>query len=92
MQQGDGGGRPGVEVRGHPGAEGAGVDLQLSGHTHGGQFPPWKYVVSLHQPYGAGLHRRGDTWIYVNRGAGYWGPPIRRGAPSEVTLLTLVRR
>ena len=66
-------------------------DLQLSGHTHGGQFPPWKYVVSLHQPYAAGLHRRGNTWIYVNRGAGYWGPPIRLGAPSEVTLLTLVR-
>ncbi len=73
-------------------AEAAGVDLQLSGHTHGGQFPPWKYVVSLHQPYAAGLHRRGNTWIYVNRGAGYWGPPIRLGAPSEVTLLTLVRR
>ena len=68
----------------------AGFDLQLSGHTHGGQFPPWKYLVRFHQPYLAGLHKMRDTWIYVNRGAGYWGPPIRLGAPSEVALLTLV--
>ena len=69
----------------------ADFDLQLSGHTHGGQFPPWTYIVRLQQPYVAGLHRRNNTWIYVSRGAGYWGPPIRLGAPPEVTLLTLER-
>ena len=65
--------------------------LQLSGHTHGGQFVPWKYVVSLQQPYIAGLHKFRDTWIYVHRGTGYWGPPLRLGAPSEIALLTLSR-
>jgi len=69
----------------------AGCDLQLSGHTHGGQFIPWKYFISLQQPFIAGLHRQGQTWIYVNRGAGYWGPPLRLGAPAELTLLTLTR-
>ena len=68
----------------------AGFDLQLSGHTHGGQFIPWKYVVPLQQPYIAGLHRHENTWIYVNRGSGYWGPPLRVGAPAEITLLTLI--
>jgi predicted MPP superfamily phosphohydrolase len=72
-------------------AAAAGFHLQLSGHTHGGQFPPWKYIVRLQQPFTAGLHRNENTWIYVSRGAGYWGPPIRLGAPSEVTLLTLLR-
>lgn len=69
----------------------AGYHLQLSGHTHGGQFVPWKYFIPLQQPYIEGLHRHGQTWIYVNRGAGYWGPPIRVGAPSEIALLTLRR-
>lgn len=71
-------------------AAAAGFDLQLSGHTHGGQFWPWKYFVPLQQPYVAGLHRLQDLWIYVSRGTGYWGPPNRFGAPSEITCLTLV--
>jgi predicted MPP superfamily phosphohydrolase len=70
-------------------AAAAGVALQMSGHTHGGQFVPFSLFVPLQQPYTAGLHRHGDTWIYVNRGAGYWGPPLRLGIPSEVTLLRL---
>lgn len=69
----------------------AGYHLQLSGHTHGGQFLPWKYFIPLQQPYIEGLHLHQQTWIYVNRGAGYWGPPIRVGAPSEISLLTLHR-
>jgi len=66
-----------------------GCHLQLSGHTHGGQFVPWKYLVSLQQPFIAGLDKFEDTWIYVSRGAGYWGPPLRVGVPAEITLLTL---
>lgn len=71
-------------------AEQAGFDLQVSGHTHGGQFFPWIYFVRLQQPYTAGLHRLGRLWVYVSRGTGYWGPPKRVGAPSEITLLRLV--
>ena len=67
----------------------AGFDLQISGHTHGGQFFPWNFVVGLAQPYTAGLHRYGDMPIYISRGTGYWGPPLRVGSPSEVTLITL---
>jgi hypothetical protein len=67
-----------------------GFDLQLSGHTHGGQFLPWVYFVRLQQPFVAGLHRLRDTWIYISRGTGYWGPPKRFGAPSEITLIRLV--
>lgn len=73
------------------GAEGLGIDLQLSGHTHGGQFIPWQLFVKLQQPYLAGIYRRGSCWIYVNRGAGYWGPPLRVGAPAEIALLRLTR-
>ena len=69
----------------------AGVDLQLSGHTHGGQMFPFNYLVQLQQPYIAGLHRRGSTQIYVSRGTGYWGPPMRLGAPAEITRIELVR-
>jgi predicted MPP superfamily phosphohydrolase len=69
----------------------AGADLQLSGHTHGGQFWPWNYFVRLQQPYVAGLHRLGRMWVYTSRGTGYWGPPKRFGAPSEITLITLSR-
>jgi predicted MPP superfamily phosphohydrolase len=68
----------------------AGYHLQLSGHTHGGQFFPWNLFVPLQQPFTAGLHRLHDMWIYVSRGTGYWGPPKRFGAPSEITLLRLV--
>ena len=66
-----------------------GVDLQLSGHTHGGQLWPFRYLVRLSTPFVAGLFRRGETAIYVNRGAGFWGPPMRLGAPAEITLITL---
>ena len=69
----------------------AGCHLQLSGHTHGGQFVPWKYAVRLQQPFIAGLHKVRGTWIYVHRGTGYWGPPLRLGAPSEIAVLTLVQ-
>jgi predicted MPP superfamily phosphohydrolase len=66
-----------------------GFDLQISGHTHGGQYIPWSFLVTLDQPFVKGLHKFKDTWIYINRGTGYWGPPIRVGIPSEVTLITL---
>ena len=67
----------------------AGFDLQLSGHTHGGQFWPWNLFVRMYQPYTSGLHRLGRLWIYISRGVGYWGPPKRFGAPSEITLIRL---
>jgi predicted MPP superfamily phosphohydrolase len=67
----------------------AGFDLQLSGHTHGGQFLPWSFFVPLQQPYTAGLHQLGRLTIYVSRGTGYWGPPKRLGAPSEISELRL---
>jgi predicted MPP superfamily phosphohydrolase len=70
-------------------AERLGVDLQLSGHTHGGQIWPFSYLVYLQQPYVAGLARQGETWIYVSKGTGYWGPPMRLGMPSEITQITL---
>ena len=66
-----------------------GVDLQLSGHTHGGQMWPFHYVVRMVQPSLAGLSAVGDTQLYVTRGAGFWGPPVRIGAPPDVTVLTL---
>ena len=68
----------------------AGFDVQLSGHTHGGQFWPWNLFVPLQQPFTAGLRRLQDLWVYTSRGTGYWGPPKRFGAPSEITLLWLV--
>lgn len=67
-----------------------GYDLMLSGHTHGGQFVPWNFFVPLQQPFVAGLHRVGRMWVYTSRGTGHWGPPLRLGAPSEITLLTLM--
>ena len=69
----------------------AGFDLQLSGHTHGGQFWPWNLFVRLQQPFTAGLHRLGRLWVYTSRGSGYWGPPKRLGVPSEVARVRLVR-
>ena len=71
-------------------AEDAGFDVQLSGHTHGGQFWPWNLFVRFQQPFTAGLHRLGKLWVYTSRGTGYWGPPKRFGAPSEITLVRLV--
>ena len=68
----------------------AGVDLQLSGHTHGGQIWPFNFLVRLDQPVVHGLSRHGDrTQLYTSRGTGFWGPPFRVFAPSEITLLTL---
>jgi predicted MPP superfamily phosphohydrolase len=66
-------------------AEQAGFHLQLSGHTHGGQFFPWNLFVPLQQPFTAGLHKLRDLWVYTSRGTGYWGPPKRIGAPAEIT-------
>ena len=68
----------------------AGFQLQLSGHTHGGQIWPWNYFVRLQQPFTAGLSRLHQLWVYTNRGTGYWGPPKRFGVPSEITHLRLV--
>jgi predicted MPP superfamily phosphohydrolase len=68
----------------------AGFQLQLSGHTHGGQFWPWNLFVRLQQPFTAGLHRLQSLWVYTSRGTGYWGPPKRFGAPSEITRLRLM--
>jgi len=66
-----------------------GVDLQLSGHTHGGQVWPFHYLVRLSEPALAGLSRVADTQLYVTRGAGFWGPPVRVGAPPDITVVTL---
>lgn len=68
----------------------AGYTLQLSGHTHGGQFVPWNFFVRFQQPFTAGLARIDDLWVYTSRGTGYWGPPKRLGAPSEITRIRLV--
>ena len=67
-------------------------DLQLSGHTHGGQFVPFSWIIHLLQPFAVGLHRHQGMWVYTNRGTGYWGPPIRTGVRPEITLLTLRRK
>jgi len=79
------------QPRSAPAAAEAGFDLQLSGHTHGGQFLPWNFLVRLQQPFVSGLHRLRGLWVYVSRGTGYWGPPQRFGVPSEITCLKLVR-
>ena len=67
-----------------------GFDILISGHTHGGQYFPWNFLVGLQQPYTSGLHRHEETWIYVSCGTGYWGPPYRIGMPSEITVFTLI--
>jgi predicted MPP superfamily phosphohydrolase len=68
----------------------AGFDVQISGHTHGGQFWPWNLFVRFFQPFTGGLHRLKNLSIYVSRGTGYWGPPNRFGVPSEITRIRLV--
>ncbi|MGY5060107.1 metallophosphoesterase [Streptomyces sp. 900105755] len=68
------------------------VDLQLSGHTHGGQLWPGNLVAAAANPTVAGLDRYGDTQLYVSRGAGAWGPPTRVGAPSDITVIELASR
>ncbi|MFC5954463.1 metallophosphoesterase [Streptomyces pratens] len=69
-----------------------GVDLQLSGHTHGGQLWPASYLAAAANPTLAGLDRYGDTQLYVSRGAGAWGPPTRIGAPSDITVIELASK
>ena len=71
-------------------AAGAGFDVQISGHTHGGQFWPWNLLVRYFQPFTAGLHRLKNLSIYVSRGTGYWGPPNRFIVPAEITKIRLV--
>jgi len=71
-------------------AAAAGIDLQVSGHTHGGQIWPFHYLVRVDQPSVQGLSRHGErTQLYTTRGAGFWGPPLRIFAPSEISLLIL---
>ena len=72
-------------------ADRLGVDLQLSGHTHGGQFFPFNLVIRKFQPIVTGLHRVGRLWLYVNRGTGYWGPPSRLAVGGEITVIELAR-
>ena len=74
-----------------PAAERAGFDLQVSGHTHAGQFFPWTLAVRLvHAPHVSGLSREGRMWVYVSAGTGTWGPPVRFGTTPELTLIRLV--
>jgi hypothetical protein len=68
-----------------------GVALQLSGHTHGGQYFPFSLLIRFFQPIVAGLHKVGETWLYVSRGTGYWGPPSRLFVGAEITVVTLRR-
>jgi predicted MPP superfamily phosphohydrolase len=68
-----------------------GFDLILSGHTHGGQFFPWNLFAAIGQPYISGFHQYQSSRIYVSKGTGYWGPPVRLGARSEITVITLTR-
>lgn len=69
----------------------AGFDLQISGHTHGGQYYPWNFIAKMANPYIKGLHLHDNkTWIYVSPGTGYWGPPIRLGNEPEITVIRLV--
>ena len=70
----------------------AGVDLQLSGHTHGGQFWPFNYPTKLANAYLAGHYDHDGTQVYVNRGTGYWGPPLRIGIPAEISLIRLKKK
>lgn len=68
----------------------AGFDLQISGHTHGGQYFPGPFLVKMSQPYVSGLHQHGNTKIYISKGTGYWGPPMRLGVRSEISMIRLV--
>ena len=67
-----------------------GFDLQLSGHTHGGQYFPFSLLVQMAHPFIKGLHKRENTWVYINQGTGYWGPPLRIGTEPEITEIVLV--
>ncbi|MDE2422481.1 MAG: metallophosphoesterase [Gammaproteobacteria bacterium] len=67
----------------------AGFHLQLSGHTHAGQYFPFSLMIRFFQKFYKGLNQHDGMWVYVNSGTGYWGPPLRTGVPSEITLITL---
>ncbi|HEX4455933.1 MAG TPA: metallophosphoesterase [Kofleriaceae bacterium] len=86
---------PVVLLAHHPSSIGraaaAGVDLQLAGHTHGGQLLPLGWLARLFEPRVAGLARFGAAWLYVSEGTGFWGPPLRIGTTQEITLITLTR-
>ncbi len=71
-------------------AQKAKVDLQISGHTHGGQYWPWNYFAKRSNVLLSGLKKFGDCWLYVSQGTGFWGPPLRIGAKSEVTQIKLL--
>jgi uncharacterized protein len=71
-------------------AQKAGMGLQLSGHTHGGQLVPGTLVVKAVWEHDAGFFREGDNSLYVSRGTGFWGPPVRVGAPPEIIKVTLL--
>ena len=77
------------QPRSAPAAAAAGADLILAGHTHGGQYAPWTWVIHLVEPYIRGLYRVGDAQLWVNRGTGTWGPPLRLGSRPEITLIEL---
>jgi predicted MPP superfamily phosphohydrolase len=77
------------QPRGVTEAVASGVELQLSGHTHGGQIFPWSLLVSAVYPFSRGLYRQGDGHVYVSCGTGFWGPPMRLGAPAEVAKIVL---
>lgn len=77
------------QPRTFPEAVANGVDLQISGHTHGGQIFPFHYLTRSVQPFLSGLHRVGSSQLYVSRGTGYWGPPMRLAAPSEITRIVI---
>ncbi len=85
--------RPLILLAHHPrtiaGAMAAGVDLQLSGHTHGGQLLPLGWLARLFEPHVAGLARFGSTWMYISEGTGFWGPPMRVGTSCEIAEITL---
>lgn len=66
-------------------------DLQLSGHTHAGQLLPWSMLMKVFKPFSTGLNKCGKMWVYTNPGTGFWGPPIRLGTTSEITVLKLVK-
>lgn len=78
------------QPRGFPDAVAAALGLQLSGHTHGGQLFPFTAIVGLVQPFTAGHFSREGSQLYVNRGAGFWGPSMRVGSPPEITAVTLM--
>jgi len=87
-------GRPAVllahQPRGVEEALGRGIGLQLSGHTHGGQMFPITLLVEATYRYSAGLYRVGEGHVYVSRGTGFWGPPMRMGSAPEITAVTLL--